>query len=314
MAHEEVRIDTVSDSAHTPKHTSQLYIGPSGWRYPDWDGVVYSGPAKREHPLRLISSMFNVVEVNTSFYRPVPANMAESWVEKVADRSGFRFTYKLHQSFTHERSAYTAAALRMFLDGVDPLWRGNRLGCLLAQFPWSFRRTAENEAWLKRLSRDLAEYPIVVELRHASWDHGDVLAMLRSCGLGLCNIDQPVLRDSLAPAANVTSDVAYVRFHGRRYDTWFADDVPSFERYNYLYTSEELADWLPRIHAMSEAADEVYVLTNNHYRGQGPVNALQLRSMLGGSCTHIPSCLLDHYPDLRTLLPPEKQSFPDTLF
>ncbi len=240
--------------------------------------------------------------------------MAETWLEHVRDRERFRFTYKLHQSLTHDRSEYTENTLQTYLDGASPLMAANRLGCVLAQFPWSFRRTDANEAWLTRLAGDLAGYPLVVELRHGSWDVDDVRALFQSLGVGWCNIDQPVLRDCVGPAAYVTSDVAYVRFHGRRYDMWFADGVPAFERYNYLYSSQELSDWLPRIASMAEQAEEVYVLTNNHYRGQAPANALQLRAMLEGSCLHIAPSLLDHYPDLRSLLPPERQAFPDTLF
>lgn len=75
---------------------------------------------------------------------------------------------------------------------------------------------------------------------------------------------------SIEPSAEATSPVGYVRWHGRRYDTWFSDDAgtPSHERYNYLYSAEELAPWVPRIRKVTEKARDVFVVTNNHYQGK----------------------------------------------
>jgi len=95
------------------------------------------------------------------------------------------------------------------------------------------------------------------------------------------NIDQPVFHHSITPGTQVTSPVGYVRLHGRNYENWFRDNAESHERYDYLYTKDELDGWLDRIHEVARQAQETYVITNNHFRGQAPANALMLRAMAG---------------------------------
>ena len=98
---------------------------------------------------------------------------------------------------------------------------------------------------------------------------------------------------------------AYVRLHGRNAQNWFAEGVPGFERYNYLYNTDELREWVTRVNALAKHATDVYVFANNHYRGQGPANALEIRAMLDGSRVRVPEQLLQTYPRLKDIaLPP----------
>ena len=117
---------------------------------------------------------------------------------------------------------------------------------------------------------------------------------------GFCNIDQPIIGRSLEPSANATSQVGYVRLHGRRYDTWFDDNpaTPAHERYNYLYSGAELDPWTARIQTVREHTQDTYVITNNHYQGKAVVNALQLLSLLKGTKVRVPEPLRQHYPQL----------------
>src|SRR5947207_14143277 len=120
---------------------------------------------------------------------------------------------------------------------------------------------------------------------------------------------------SLRPSAKATSGVAYVRLHGRRYDTWFSDDeaIPAHERYNYLYNAEELAPWATRIRKVTERARETFVITNNHFQGKAVVNALQLISILKGSRVKVPEPLRRHFPQLEEIAdspPTEPMLFP----
>jgi uncharacterized protein YecE (DUF72 family) len=106
-----------------------------------------------------------------------------------------------------------------------------------------------------------------------------------------------------------------VRLHGRRYDTWFTDDpaVPSHERYNYLYSTEELAPWAKRVAKVADRSREVFVITNNHYQGKGVVNALQLISILKRSKVKVPEPLRVKYPELEAIAdspPAEPSLFP----
>jgi uncharacterized protein YecE (DUF72 family) len=282
------------------KPRAKLWIGPSGWSYPDWDGIVYPAQKPRGFkPLAHIARLFNAVEVNTTFYRLPTARMTGAWPKLVP--ADFRFACKLTQDFTHRRATFPdAATVRAFQEGIAPLGDAGVLGPLLLQFPWSFRYEPESVDWLRRLADAFAPYERFVEVRHRSWASGEAGADLAAIG-GICNIDQPRLRDCLGPTAHVAGGGAYVRLHGRNARSWFADNLPAFERYNYLYDLDELREWVRRIHAMADEADNVYAFANNHYRGQGVVNALELRTLLTGETHAVPRELLEHYPRLATI-------------
>jgi uncharacterized protein YecE (DUF72 family) len=156
---------------------------------------------------------------------------------------------------------------------------------------------------LKKLLQRFREYPLVVEVRHASWNEKAFFEMLQERGAGFCNIDQPVIGKSLKPSSRATSPVGYIRLHGRRYDTWFSDDplTPPEERYNYLYSEEELEPWAARIKKVSKDSQTTFVITNNHFQGKAVVNALQLISLLTGSKVKVPEPLRHHYPQLERI-------------
>ena len=241
------------------------------------------------------------------------ADHAKQWIDRVAANPRFLFTAKLWQKFTHDAivipASITAEDDRTVRAGFDVLQKGGKLGAMLLQFPFSFHRNKQSTAYLEELLRRFADYPLAVEVRHASWNDAEIFAILRERGVAFCNIDQPAIGKSLEPSAEVTSTIGYVRFHGRRYDTWFSDDatVPSFERYNYLYSAAELEPWAQRIETVAERARDVFVVTNNHYLGKGVVNALQLISLLTNSKVDVPESLRQQYPELEEIAsqPPE---------
>lgn len=302
-------------AGRTGASPKNVFIGPAGWSYPDWKGIVYPAraPAKFD-ALAYIAKFFRAVEVNSSFYRPPTPRTTAGWVRRVAGVEPFQFAFKLHQAFTHERADYDRGQVGEFEAGLTPVAEAGRLGCLLVQFPWSFRFSPEAVGWLRRLRDDFGRHPLVVEVRHRSWDVEAARDALRELGLGLCNIDQPALPDCLGPAAHATSAIGYVRLHGRRSDTWFADNVPAHERYNYLYTPSQLEEWRPRIARVAENAEKVFVFTNNHYLGQGPANALQLRAMIEGGRVDVPEAMLGHFPELSRIYGSGGGRFRETLF
>ncbi len=283
---------------------TRVWIGPSGWSYPDWAGIVY--PRRRPRgfaPLRFLARYFNAVEVNSSFYAIPSPRVTAKWVKLVGP--DFRFAFKLTRCFTHEPQAvpdpHAAAA---FKEAVAPVREAGRLGPLLIQFPWSFRFEPKNVARLRRLAEAFADCERVIEVRHTSWETDEGLTEIRNAG-AWCNIDQPRLRDCLGPAARVFGSLAYVRLHGRNAADWFARGVPPYQRYNYLYSQDELNEWIARLDAICASAQDVFVFANNHYRGQGVVNALELRAMLGVGRIAVPPDLLQSYPRLASIaLPP----------
>ena len=125
-----------SDPPHRKPQTEnpRLYIGPAGWDYSDWQGVVYPSGLKGADRLTFLATLFSAVEINVTFYRPIPADYAQRWLAAVTDFPNFRFTAKVWQVFTHERRL-PAAELAQFQAGLAPLLTAGKLGVLLAQFP-----------------------------------------------------------------------------------------------------------------------------------------------------------------------------------
>lgn len=277
-----------------------IRIGVAGWSYQDWKGIAYPKPASRGFdPLAWLAAYLDVVEVNTTFYRPSPAEWARKWVERVSGHPDFRFTVKLWRRFTHQRSegAWGSADEDAARAALEPLADAGRLGAVLAQFPWSFRRSEENRAWLEDVVSAFEDYPLVVEVRHASWNVPEFYRDAGARGVGFVNIDQPLFRDSLTPSARSTTRVGYIRLHGRNYSDWFREASGRDERYDYLYTPAELEPWADRARSLDgdEGTEEVYVVANNHYRAQSVVNAVMLRSMVEGEAVPAPPPLFDHY-------------------
>ncbi|MBN2446381.1 MAG: DUF72 domain-containing protein [Phycisphaerae bacterium] len=284
---------------------AKLWIGPSGWSYDDWNGVVYPQPRPRGFkPLTLIGRLFNAVEVNSSFYRIPTARMTAAWPRLVPP--DFRFAVKLNQAFTHQRAAFPdQRTVADFREGTMPLRDAGMLGPLLIQFPWSFRHNPESVDWLGRLRDAFGDYERFVEVRHQSWAEPQALDALRNVG-GYCNIDQPRLRDCLGPTQHVFGHAAYLRLHGRNARNWFAEGIPPFERYNYLYSDAEIAEWITRLREMAKQAGEVFVFANNHYRGQGVVNALELRALYEECKVAVPDELRAAYPRLAAVAQPPR--------
>jgi uncharacterized protein YecE (DUF72 family) len=142
------------------------------------------------------------------------------------------------------------------------------------------------------------EYPLVLEVRHDSWNQPQIFEWLHTQGVGFCNIDQPVIGKSLEPSAHLTMPVGYVRLHGRNYEHWFTSNDSAAERYNYLYTMEELKPWAERIANLARGAETVFVITNNHFEGKAVANALELISLVSGKAVRAPENLAQRYAEL----------------
>ena len=156
---------------------------------------------------------------------------------------------------------------------------------------------------MRQLLGIFGDYPLVVEVRHASWVQPDFYSFLHERGVGICNIDQPLIGRSIKPGERATSKVGYVRLHGRRADTWFSDDpdVASHERYNYLYNERELEPWARRTRLVADQTETTFVIANNHFEGKAVVNALQLIHMLTGNKVKVPETLRHRYPQLEPI-------------
>lgn len=282
---------------------NRYYVGTAGWSYEDWEGIVYP-PVKGRgfHPLEYLAHFIDIVEINSTFYRPASPGMAYSWLRRVQAFARFLFTVKLLQVFTHQRKDFSQKEVGDFKKGIEPLAVKQRLAAILIQFPWSFHDSAENRDYLERLFKLFAEFPLALEVRHGSWDRPDFHEFLKEHKVCYCNIDQPVFSNSIKPSAIVTNPLfSYVRLHGRNYKDWFREEAGRDDRYNYLYTTDELEDWIKRIKKLAEGSDRVFIITNNHYRGQALANALQIKNMITGEKLQVPATMLEKYPVLKEI-------------
>lgn len=250
---------------------SKIYCGPAGWSR--------SGANRRLEVLESLAGQFGVVEIASSFHTPLKPEIATLWARRAESHPNFLFTAKLHRQFTHER-LLDNQAVEVFKQGLRPLARAGKLGCLLMQFPWSFRFTAENREFLIRLRRTFHEFPLAAEMRHVSWSLSEAIGTLIDYKIGFCNIDQPSYTKAMPATSFLTSTIGYVRLHGRSCYRWFADDRAS--RYDYLYPESELKEWKTRIEAISGYAKKTFVVLNNDKGPKAFRNALQLQAMLKG--------------------------------
>lgn len=272
---------------------ANIRVGTAGWSYGDWDGLVY--PTNRPqgfHEAAYLAQYFSTIEITASFDRPLRPEVSRVWVQKLARYKNFEFTAKLHRGFTHDQTL-DSAQLRRFSQGLEPLIDEGLLGCVLAQFPASFRLTAENLSYLGRLARAMPQYPLVAEFGSASWNNSRALAVLADLGIGFCNVDQPQQGQSMPPTEHVTSPISYVRLAGRNYQPEARSD--------HFYSVDQLSRWLPRIERMAQSSRKLYVVANNHLGGQSVANALQIESMLTRERVAVPPAVLERFPELQRI-------------
>jgi uncharacterized protein YecE (DUF72 family) len=290
------------------KLADSVYVGTAGWSYPrgdgKWDGVFYPPKMPERDKLGFYARFLDMVEVNSTFYRPVGVKTMQSWVERTPPR--FHFAIKLFQKFTHPkmyREATGKAAtpddddVDAFKRSLEPMVSSDKLGALLAQFPPSFKRDADNQEHLESLIRDLREYPLSIELRHRSWsDSPETAELFREYDVAWTMIDEPRFKTSVRHVP-LTGRLGYFRFHGRNYKNWWRGDRDS--RYDYLYSPAEQEHLLEDVKEVAQTASLTFAVYNNHFGGKSLVNALEMKQALGGSIDEeIPATLLELQPEL----------------
>jgi uncharacterized protein YecE (DUF72 family) len=260
---------------------AKILIGTSGFSYDDWRDVFYPDGLARSDFLSFYAQEFPTVELNFSYYRmPEPAQCI-----RMLEKSAFRveFVVKAFQGLTHELTDQSLSEiLPAFKASIAPFWNEGRLGAVLLQFPQSFHYRAESRIYLESLIRGLRPLPLCVEFRQLGWVRDSVFAALKELQVGFVCVDEPPLQDLLPPIAEATSQVGYIRFHGRNRLKWYTGDTK--ERYDYLYRDDELKEWLPRVSAIAEKTEKVFLFFNNHRRGQAIANARSMKDFLYAYC------------------------------
>lgn len=257
---------------------------------------------------------------------PAPAT-ARRWAERTP--AGFEFSLKLHQKFTHPELFHKATGedpwdigqteVDAFRAAIDPLASAGKLGALLAQFPASFKNEPDARGYLEWILERFRGYLVAVELRHRSWsdDALGTLELLNAFDAAWAQIDEPKfrlsIRQNLAP--NVRS-FYYLRLHGRNAAQWWKHER-SEDRYNYLYSAEELQPFAEAAETASREVKKAYLYANNHFSAKSVANAAILKHQLGQPVPgEYPEEFVERYPDLKgivkllppaTLLPPSRK-------
>ena len=259
---------------------SELYIGTSGYDYPEWENVFYPSDLKRDDFLAFYSEHFNALEVNFSYYN-IPTdsqlgNMVKRSMGKV------HFSIKGNKQFTHEiKVAEWRNAVKQFRASLYPFVNNGLLLSVLLQFPQSFHYEPDNRKYLAELLEEFGETPLVIEFRHIGWFNQRVYDELAKRNTGLCICDMPEI-SKLPSFVKVNSqnlvigNSGYMRFHGKNAGQWYASQN-SRDRYDYLYKDEELEPYIPVIHDMTGKAKVVQVYFNNHAKGAAAVNARKMK-------------------------------------
>lgn len=288
-----------------------MCVGTSGWHYPEgrgtWEGVFYPTRADRGRgfdELAFYADRFNAVEINSTFYGQPRASVSLSWVRRTP--AHFEFAVKLFQKFTHPRmaadpSAITQSDVDQFKAGIEPLAAAGRLGPLLAQFPPSFHESPEALRYIAWLLATFADYAVAVELRHRSWsDRPSVVERLLSeHRAAWVQLDEPKFSSSIRQ--DLTPNIEgfmYVRLHGRNAAEWWEHDEAE-DRYNYLYTEDELKPIVEKVRAARSTVRKLYLFLNNHFSAAAVADAVMVRDLLGDPVTRLmPPELVERYPML----------------
>jgi uncharacterized protein YecE (DUF72 family) len=307
---------------------STVRIGTASWTDPTMTapGVFYPrGAASAEDRLAFYAGTFPIVEIDSTYYSLLSAPIAEAWVQRTPP--DFVFDAKAHALMTGQpteprrlprdlRSALPAelaskqriyardlpaelndAIWRLFAEGLEPLRASGQLGSVLLQYPRWFFPTSESRDEILSARQRLGTIRSAVELRSETWfnekNRERTLRFLQDNQIPFVMVDGPQgLASSIPPILAVTSpELALVRFHGRRVETWEAKSIPVVERFRYLYTEEELREWLPRIREAAEETREIHVLMNNCYANYGSTNARELAAMLEVELSSAPTSL-----------------------
>ncbi|MFQ6088733.1 MAG: DUF72 domain-containing protein [Candidatus Methanofastidiosia archaeon] len=243
-----------------------LYIGCSGWSYEDWKGVFYPNEIKKAKMLDFYSGEFNLVEINSTFYRMPNKYAVLAWEKKVS--KDFRFTAKIPKEITHKRLLKDSESIwREFYSLMHPLIQSEKLACFLIQLPpkFSTELVPNLREFLEFLPKSVN---FCVEFRHESFDEDlSYLDILREQNVAYCIMDSPKMK----PDVRTTADFAYLRFHGRN-PRW---------TYNWLYSLDDLKEWMPKIEKVRKKTKNQYLFFNNHPKGKAIRNAREMKELLG---------------------------------
>ncbi|MEG9482633.1 DUF72 domain-containing protein [Mannheimia sp. HC-2023] len=254
----------------------QIFIGTGGYADTDLIGTLYPYGTKKEDFLAVYSQHYDTLEINSTFHAPIGLKAFEGMVEKAADR--LHFSVKLHQDFSHNRTA-TQGQAEAFLNALTPLGEQGLLANLFVQFPTQFERTTANRRYLAELCQWFGDYPLAIEFRHPSWHIPVVFdTFVKSPNLIWCNVDYP--QNIGLPAFHFFANqrTAYLRLHGRNPNWWKGQSAA--ERHDYRYSDEELTGLAELLVQKKAEFDKLYLYFENTTKSHAFYNIQTLKGFL----------------------------------
>ncbi|MFC2061315.1 DUF72 domain-containing protein [Elusimicrobiota bacterium] len=268
---------------------SMIHIGTSGFSFPDWMSSVYPADLNKDSLLPYYEQQlgFNTVELNFTYYAIPSFHIMENMNKKTSKE--FRFIVKGFKGITHDpfdprlklkpSKDKVKEYFNSFCKSMEIFTNNKKLAGVLLQFPVFFIPTEETREYILKAKDMLLDIPLIVEFRNSKWNEEANFEFLKKHKIAYCAVDEPDYKE-LMPFVNeiTSSDIAYLRFHGRSKE-WFSSTVE--KRYDYLYTKEELKEFVPEIRKMENSTKNVYVFFNNCHGGKAATNAKMMRDMLG---------------------------------
>lgn len=249
-----------------------IYLGTTGFNYDDWVEAFYPQDLPKHKWLVHYAREFNTCEIDSTYYAVPNAANLRTMARKTED--GFLFSVKATQELTH-RTEGNEAVFEAFRQGISPLLELNRLGCVLAQFPYGFHLDRRNWDYLKVFKQRMNTLPVVVEFRNGQWLRDEVFGWLRNLGLGFCCVDESLVPNQPSPA-EATGQISYVRLPGHGRSVRQQPDGT----HDYKYSKAELKQWVPKIQKLESMSDRTFVFAGNHTRAQAITTIRQLKLML----------------------------------
>lgn len=261
----------------------RIRLGTSGYSFNSWRGAVYPSHIKSRDMLTYYIEQFrlNSVEINYTYYTMPSAKVFSHFAGMSPE--GFDFTVKLFSGITHDPCisgapvAVDKSLCSWFIDGIRPLIESGKLGCLLAQFPPHLRPSRVAWDYLFSLREAFQGHRLVYEFRHKAWISEKTFSNLKRMGVGFCAVDEPRVGPLMPMVPAVTSDIAYLRLHGRN-RKWFEDRSV---RYDYHYNERELRNLVPAIYSMASMSSTIYIQFNNCHAGSALRNVKTMQYLLG---------------------------------
>ncbi|MHB0977487.1 MAG: DUF72 domain-containing protein [Candidatus Aquicultorales bacterium] len=288
----------------------QMYVGTCGFTEKALDGAFYPAGLKPNERITWYADRFSAVEIDSSYYGLPSERNSALYVERTPDdfifnfkafalmtghpvevsRLGKALSAYLPEDFEEPRvgnpfPGMLEAAFEMFVSALSPLAAAGKLGAILFQFPPWFACTPENKKKIERCRELMPDYDMAVEFRHGSWvaerTRKDTLRLLEADRMAYVCVDEPRVKDAVPPVVEVTAPFSYVRFHGRNSEAWTKRGASVSERFRYLYGTQELFEWVPRVRSIAERTDRAFLMFNNCFNTYAIRNAQEMAEMLG---------------------------------